>query len=301
MNPARFRWGILLIIIGGLLILNNLDILDWWVWEDIVALWPLILIAIGVEKIFAKSRWEFIAYLAPVALAVAVFWVAFSGFSMSGNFDRSDDSYRYQLDAEDGVACLDVTVETEGADINVTGAASGMFRGQFRLDRSRPDIDYEVKDSTARITISEAEDLSRWLHSRKRHSSGNWDLRFTETLPLTLNLKSDRGRIDVNSRQLPLGEIVVESSDGVTSILIGKLRDIVKVTFDGEGAEYILQIPPASGLRIGEAGDQFEGLFEALDMIRKDGYYISNGYDTLSPKIELQVSPNISQLTINRY
>jgi len=139
------------------------------------------------------------------------------------------------------------------------------------------------------------------MHSRNRYSSGCWELRLNETLPFTLNQKSDRGEININSRQLPLGEIRVESGGGEIAIIVGQLRDTVKVILDGEGGEYTLQIPPVSGLRAEKAGSQFDGLFEALGMVRKEGYFISDGYDTLWPKIELQVSPDISQLTINRY
>ncbi len=94
MNPARFRWGILLILIGVLFLLNNIGTLDWWMWNDIWSLWPLILIAIGVEKIFTKTKFEVIAYLAPLALAAIVVWTAAEsrdGQGFAGRFKQHQD------------------------------------------------------------------------------------------------------------------------------------------------------------------------------------------------------------------
>ena len=54
MNPARFRWGILFILVGVLLLLNNIGQLSWDVWVDIANLWPLILIAIGVSLLINR-------------------------------------------------------------------------------------------------------------------------------------------------------------------------------------------------------------------------------------------------------
>lgn len=42
-------WGIILVVIGLILLLNNIDIN---VWEFVARLWPLILIAWGVWKLY---------------------------------------------------------------------------------------------------------------------------------------------------------------------------------------------------------------------------------------------------------
>ena len=56
MSPARFRWGAILIQIGILWLLKNFDVITTDFWEDLLLYFPIILIAVGVEKIFTKSR-----------------------------------------------------------------------------------------------------------------------------------------------------------------------------------------------------------------------------------------------------
>ena len=76
----------LFILVGTLLLLNNVGRLDWWVWNDILSLWPLLLIAIGIEKIFQNTRLSFISYLSTVALVAVVLWAAIGSFGFEPVF-----------------------------------------------------------------------------------------------------------------------------------------------------------------------------------------------------------------------
>jgi hypothetical protein len=53
-------WGIILIIIGVVILLSNIHIAGWDVWEFFARLWPVILIAWGAWKLFygIKERQE---------------------------------------------------------------------------------------------------------------------------------------------------------------------------------------------------------------------------------------------------
>ncbi len=68
MTPARFRWGMLLIQVGILILMQNNDIFDEEATESLLIYFPVVLIAVGVEKIFTKSKMQFISYLTTVAL-----------------------------------------------------------------------------------------------------------------------------------------------------------------------------------------------------------------------------------------
>ncbi|MCP4631532.1 MAG: cell wall-active antibiotics response protein [candidate division Zixibacteria bacterium] len=53
---CRIIWGFILIIIGGLYLLDSLHIIDFSLWNSIGKLWPLLLIVIGLYIIFSKSK-----------------------------------------------------------------------------------------------------------------------------------------------------------------------------------------------------------------------------------------------------
>ncbi len=55
-TSKTFFWPILLIILGGLLLLNNFDILPWSIWQSLIDFWPIILILIGLEILLGRSK-----------------------------------------------------------------------------------------------------------------------------------------------------------------------------------------------------------------------------------------------------
>ena len=79
MSPARFRWGMFLIFIGTLILLVNLRVLNNNIWGDLLFYFPLVLIAIGIEKIFTHTRFQFISYASSVLLIAVGFYIAFQG------------------------------------------------------------------------------------------------------------------------------------------------------------------------------------------------------------------------------
>lgn len=45
----------ILIFIGTILLLNNLELLPWLVWNELWKFWPLIIILIGIQILLGKS------------------------------------------------------------------------------------------------------------------------------------------------------------------------------------------------------------------------------------------------------
>jgi len=72
-NHKRRRgvvWPIILIFLGSILLLNNLDILPWGVWDSLWRFWPLIVIFVGMNMIWNKSGLG--SFLVGIIFAVVV-------------------------------------------------------------------------------------------------------------------------------------------------------------------------------------------------------------------------------------
>lgn len=48
-------WGLLLILLGSLFLLNNLGIVPWTIWNYIVGFWPVFLIFAGINVILGHN------------------------------------------------------------------------------------------------------------------------------------------------------------------------------------------------------------------------------------------------------
>ena len=50
-----FVWPLILIFVGSIFLLNNLEILPWGIWDNLWKFWPIILVLIGFNMIFGES------------------------------------------------------------------------------------------------------------------------------------------------------------------------------------------------------------------------------------------------------
>ncbi len=68
MSLTQFLKGLIIILIGVILLLNNLHILEWSVWPDILRLWPLLLVSLGISLIFRRR----LSWLGPLVILVGI-------------------------------------------------------------------------------------------------------------------------------------------------------------------------------------------------------------------------------------
>lgn len=301
MSPARFRWGVLFVLVGGLLLLNNMDVLAWWVWADILSLWPLILIAIGVEKIFTKSRAQVIAYLAPVALAAVVVWVAFDGFD-SGDFQltRRGDSYRYAIDTDSDAERISAVFELDDIDMQLKSTGTRLFRSRSSGWKSVPGVDYDLDDGIARLEITpRIGRLPGWIRIDNWHRSGDWDIYLSDALPVDLTCYGDRADMTLDCRNIHLEDLTVDSRRGDIRVQVGTLSDAVKIRLEGQDADFRIVVPEAGGVRVSGADNSLSSFFERIGLVLSDGVFETAGYDTLTPKVELDISPDITRFSLD--
>ncbi len=300
MNPARLRWGLLLIFIGSLLLLNNIGFLDWWVWSEVISLWPLLLIAIGIEKIFSHSKsLKFISYLAPIALFAILGWVAFSSGGFDDEFDRSGTSYRVDYDIDSEVETVSAVIDLDDCNLSLRSTGGKLFRGRFRSWQYKPDVEYDVRGGRAEFDISHRRAFGDWIHFDGFENSSNWTTRFSDAIPISLNCTGDRADMTLDCSTLLLDKLEVDSRRGEVRIILGELRDEIQLTLEGENADFRLDLPSNCGLQISGAGGELSRLMKRLDLVEEGEFFVSIGYDTLVPKIRIDLDSEISQFSID--
>lgn len=298
MSPAKFRWGVLFILVGGLLLLNNLEALDWWVWNDILSLWPLILIAIGVEKIFTRSKAQVVAYLAPLALAGVVIWVAFDGFS--GDVFRVSsrgDDYTYELTMDPDIERVRAVLDVGDNDVDLGTTESKQFRVRSRGWSGLPKVEFQDADGVAELEVTPKRSRWRnWVNIGHRRGT-NWNMFLTDNIPVTLTCYGDDAKMLLDCRKMQLEELIVDSRNGDIRIRIGDRLDTVAVKLDGRG-DYRVLVPQGSGVRVSGGNPDLKQLFQRIGLNESGQYFMTAGYDTLTPRIDLTLSTGLTQFSL---
>lgn len=299
MTPARFRWGILFIMFGVLILLSRADVLNHNFWYDFVSLIPFLLIAIGIEKIFTRTKAEAISYLSSIVILVGGLWVAFSGsrYGTDASFFEAE-TIRQELEPE--VEALNASLFVDEGDLTIRDATEDLVYARFREYSPKPKFVYSVKDSVAEVE----------LDSRKHGGFGgfivvktdepeDWKVKFSRLVPLTLKCTGYESTLHLNLSTTPLRDLEVDADESNIYLKLGDMEPRVAVSIRGRDSDLRLRVPGESGLRV--TGFEDGDYLHEVGLSRQNGFFENAGYDSLENKIEVELDNRFQSLSIDYY
>lgn len=298
MKPSRLRWGLLFITVGVMLLLNNAGYLDWEYWLDLLVWWPLLLIAIGIEKIFLRSKLEFISYLAPLILVVCMVYVAFDTGAEryeSSFFER----YSWSTDADPSVERVDATIEHRRADLYVSRDNFDLASARFDRFSRKPDIDFSKSDGVAELKISRRGRMQSAIVINTRHYGRDWRLAFSDDVPLKLKCIGDKSDVNLNLEEVPLENLAVENDEGDIYLKIGRKMALVDVSAEGYDADLRIKLPEGCGVKV--PGDNYASYLRTVGLTKQETAFVSEGFEEADVKITLNLAEDLRHLSIDYY
>lgn len=301
MTPARFRWGLMFISIGTAILLTNADVIGYDYWMELFSLWPIILIAIGVEKVFSKGNLKFISYLAPFLMVGTMVYVGFvtdSGWCDEGTYTSS----RWSETIDESVVLLDAQIDHYSNDLRIGNSYSDMVKARFDRYSRRPKIEYFESDSIAKLDIKHRRGGPGRIIVFNRHRfDRDWQLSFNGTTPLNLTCLGDASNVDLNLKSVPIQELTVDNDEGDISLEIGKLVSEVDANIKGDDVSFRLRAPKGCGLRFDISEANYIDFLEPLNLTKIENYYISENYDSSEVKIKLTFDDLVRRISVSYY
>jgi hypothetical protein len=299
MTPSRFRWGTLLILFGVLLLLRNTDVINNNFWSDFVIYFPILLIAIGVEKIFTKTKFQFISYLTSVFLLAGGVTLALMG-STGGMEDGffSDSSYRKEADPQ--VKTLHAVLNLGSSNLTVRDATDDLVSGQFKQFSAKPEIAYTVTGDDASVNFATKGREFFWgLVKVNGGDPNDWYISFSNIVPLTLECNGHDGDIHLNLATTPARSVKVSADDARIYLKMGTQEPVVTVDVEGKDSEIRLRIPTGAGLKVtGTTDDQY---LSQVGLTARGNAYVTEGYDSSANHIDVRLDDRASSLSIDYY
>ncbi|UCG60285.1 MAG: hypothetical protein JSV52_08075 [Candidatus Zixiibacteriota bacterium] len=297
MSPARFRWGILLIQLGVLILLANLEVINYnFLLEGLVFL-AVVLIMVGIEKIFTRSRLQFISYLSSVGILAIGFLIAFnSSFGGSATCYLSDTTYTLDIDPD--VSKIRAVLDLDDVGLRIRDSGSDLLFGRFDKFTTKPDIDHEVRDGVALIKV--AKRSGTFLGGAIRiddEGDRDWNLRFSESVPLELECIGEDADIHLNMSTTLLEQLRLEADDSKIYLRLGDLVPSVKVSIKGRESSLELRVPENVGVKI--IGEDYATYLDRLGLVEADeGSFVNDGFDTLQTKIEIDLDDELNSFDL---
>lgn len=314
MNKEKLCWGLILLFVGGVLLLDNLDIINFY-WRSVFAMWPVILIVVGINLLVPKrgvgNSISIVVTLAALAFLAyrgtfpprSNWWIVNSGGwdtekRLSDNNDRrrkkSSGTFTHDYDS---------TVTT--ARLHIKGGA----------------VEYEIEGLTDKLFSAEATSTIGTHHLETATSGSNADLTFVMKDAKKANWEGEENWAKISLNGNPIWHIALDMGAGSAEFDLTTYK-IASLTFNGGAASFEaklgmpldetiitaesgvanveIEIPRTAACKIiartGLSSRDFPGFTK-----QNDGSYATEGYDEASSRFTVNLRGGLSSFTVKQY
>src|SRR6266446_5040969 len=307
-NPRRVSlvFPIILITVGALFLLHT------WrpAFDPLPVLWtywPLILIFIGVGKIWDNTQRsrnpnaaQGISIGATVgALAFVIVLIALLVHGRS--FGRRHGFYsesRHNAQTVDlqGAKTAHARLEMGAGQLTINGGASHMLDADFTYDGSfnAPRVDYSVSGGVGQLNISQESHPPHFGRSQN-----DWSLHFSKDVPLELKVDMGAGHGDLHFRDVPLTRLDLNLGAGQMDVdFTGDRKSDLTADIEGGVGQANVRLPKNVGVIAHASGG-----IGSIDVhgLKHDGdSYTNDAYGKSQATIHLKVQGGIGQITLTQ-
>jgi hypothetical protein len=307
-NPRRISLvgPLILITIGGLFLLHNWRP-DFEPWSILATYWPLILIFIGLGKVWdnmQRSRnpnappgisiGATIGMLAFVFVLVALLWHgrSFSRRHGWGGITKHSTRIVEPQKAKTAHARL----EMGGGQLIIGGGSPNLLDADFNYNSSfdEPRIDYTVSNGVGQLDVKQNGNSVHFGNSRNE-----WNLRFGKDVPLDLKVDMGAGQGNLHLRDVPLTGLELNIGAGQVDVdLTGDRKTDLTVDIEGGVGQANIRLPKNVGVVAHASGG-----IGSIDVrgLKNDGdAYTNDALGKAAATIHLKVEGGIGQIVLTQ-
>ncbi len=315
-NGRSLFWPIILVGIGLTWLLVNLGYLPAFSIGQLLRLWPVILIVLGVDMIFGR-RFPWAGTV--IGLLAVGGIIAFLYMSPRLGIETAPQLQTETFTEPVGKATSAVySIEGSSEPIKISSPA-GSGELVHAVITHRAIINFDVSGTTEKtIHMSETTDSSSWLVWNFSPEPTKWDIQLAEGIPSELNLDGASGSLDIDLSGVELTQLKADMASGSSEFILpvteeaysfdldsssGSVRVIipegasVNLNLNSSSGAVNIQIPTNAALQV-EVFDEGSGSLNIPDGLEKVsaggsggslGVWQTKGFDTASAQIFIRI------------
>ena len=288
-------WGIILLFFGLILLLVNLDIIDWSVFSSFWVLWPLLLVVAGVSVLARHRRWI-------VVTAWAVFLVllvAYGYFYAQPDFRRphwgpAPNTYTAQV--ESGVESAVLRLDLDAGDIDIAGGGDDLAAVDTNDRRLR--LSTRTSGDTQTVDIG-SRGAYVWFPFSGMGGLRS-DIALSGDIPWEIDVETDAANTKIDLSDLMVTDVDLqgdacnlrlELSDNVPAVSISVRSDVSHIT---------IVVPEDVGVRYSIRGDMKHVSSHNVRFVEQDNMKQTEGYENADTKVEIDLQMDVGYVTFTR-
>jgi hypothetical protein len=312
-----FAGPIILIVIGIILLLFKIypGFDPWWsIWH----FWPVILILIGLGKIWDSYYWRNHQGDAPAISGTGLAWILLLIFFIliswhHGNrrwddwdgwgwgpgwhehsiHDEAHDTQAVELQ---GAKTVDLDLNVPAGNLNITGGSGRLLDADFRYDKReyKPHLDYSVSGDHGQLHISN-DDVHSDTHWGTEGS--DWDLRVANGVPLGFHLEMGAGQANMKLNGVQVKDFDIHMGAGQLDLdLTGPRTTNVTGTIEGGVGQATIRLPKDVGVHVEASGGI--GSVDPQGLHKDGDAYVNDAYGKSANSIDLTVHGGIGEIRL---
>jgi hypothetical protein len=294
MKYRHLGFGIFLLSLGVLLLLINVGIISWTIFESIFELWPALLIVAGINVIFRHN--EIVKALTWLALlAVVVFYGIY--YNGGSNFSKpgwsSGSSVKYESKA--GVEYGEIKLALGGTRLNVDSTNTDFVNATL----SNPDVMHKIEDRDGgkKQYVSFDEKKIFGINFDK----GGDDARFSLNDGVIWNMDVDTGAVagTIDMSNLKVEKMDMDVGAANLTLILGDKYKSTDLDIDAGASNIDITVPKNTGVKVKMDAALTDTNLKNLGWNRSGNYYISPNYDSSDVKVNMDVDMGAGKFDIN--
>jgi hypothetical protein len=285
----------LLIGAGVVLLLNTLGIVEWSIWWSILRLWPVLLIAAGLDLLLGRySIWgSLLAVLLVVGVVVGALWL-----SQSGLLGDRPPTQEVRQPLAEGVTEATIHLEPQVGILRIEDLpeTADLVRGQVHTVEGE-DLQEEYSRQGNHAAYALTTSGQPWVpFVGSMDTSREWRLGLTPAATMELETMQALGEARLNLKELSVSELRSNMGLGVVEIRLPQAGQY-EARLSGAIGETKVILPEGLAARIRVEGGLV--LRQMPDNFEQEGdYYTSPGFASASNQVELQVNQAMGFLQV---
>ena len=304
-RQSGFGFAGVLILLGVFGLLWNFNVLPDGFWGEFWTLWPLLLVAVGVNLVLSRQgAWlGSVAALTVVTGSLVAAWVlAVANPATSHSLSINSESISVK---SDGAQSARLNLTLAAGDLALTGGApaglllSGGSQGSVA---EVTDQRVSVRSSDGRRTV-DVRLNTEWNFDfpprRSRSSDGRWILRHAEGIPTDIRVETGASDLDLDLRELNVQSLTVDGGAADIDVVLPANAGRTSAEFSIGAADLDITVPAGVAARI-----DFDGGISSLNIdesrFPKVGdRYVSPDFESAANRVTIKIEAGVSDITIN--
>lgn len=312
MKSEKIVWGLTLVFVGTILLLDNFGVIDFY-WRSVWHFWPLILILIGLNMVFAYSKHTSAGKTAVILITCLVLgFIGYMGITRpqekSGFWSWTYTDGDEQGDSMENSRFTEVyTPQIQRAELNIKGGATRYSLKEATTELFEAEVQRSFGQySLERITRDSAEVLSFKLKGENTNrdfdklDANEVDMRLNVNPLWNINLELGAGEANFDLSAFKVEHLSIKGGAAAFDVKLGMPVKQTEVEVKAGMAEVKLAVPQNAACQIVVKGGLIAKDFEGFTK-QADGSYTTANSKTSAQKIIIYLKGGLSDFEVTRY